>query len=828
MRKKLALGRLAAVISAVALSTGAGAQVADDSPQSAIMEEIVVTAQKRSEGLQEMSVAASVFTNEMRETIGIETAQDLANLTPGMTLTDPNGLVPKINIRGIGRLVGTLGNDSGVALYTDGFYSDGGQDLSRSTAFVERTEILRGPQGTLYGRNSIGGAINIISARPTEEFTAEVRTSIANYDRSRVEGVLSGPINDSLRYRLIASHYDQQDGYFDNVSGGPEEGGRGRGTTFDGQLEWDVSDSLQLWLRVTHERNTFHQRDEVELAPYNRTPGGFLAGANPFAYGYVGENPAIADIRDFRGDTEATADSDLDRAIFRAEWSGDAFDIVYIGGYSDTYLGLTNDADRTERAGFNYLTPLTLFSGLPVPEGTPGSVFTSTQTEQSLSRDVTFYTNEINVLSTGPGPLQWIVGAYQYHESSNMPIYQTPVNQPEMMNPCTLELTPLFQFNCLTPAAPNPNGHSFQLESDQETDSYAVFAQLDYDFNDELRGTFGLRYTRDKKSGVEGLRFGSFNLDNNNTANFFGLGTFLPTSAVDLTTFSFGTTPDVTINPVTGVAERSPSDTWDGFSGTLGLEWAPSEQGVYYLNYSRGYKSGGFNLGGIADPVVEESVNAFEIGMKQDFANRLRLNAAVFLYDYEDLQTTLDVCLPPVCASTREIFVNLEEAKTWGLELESTLALTNRLSLLANYTYLNAKIGKQNSLVYNDATEMEVDIEGNDIPNSTPNKYSITALYDVNVFAGNLRLAATYVWRDATRYSIFEDRGSRAPAYEQFDARATWTSADDRFRVIGFMRNIFDKDGFTDAQQVGPSPRNSPTIALTPPRTYGAEFQIRF
>tara|TARA_B110001450_G_scaffold121684_1_gene114705 strand:+ start:5279 stop:7774 length:2496 start_codon:yes stop_codon:yes gene_type:complete len=825
--KKTIFTKWAAAISVAVSISAVGAQAAETAQQNSILEEIIVTAQKRSEGLQEMSTAASVYTGEARDIIGIETIQDLANLTPGMTVSDINGPIPKISIRGIGRLVSTLGNDSGVALYTDGFYSDGAQDLARSSLFVERTEILRGPQGTLYGRNSIGGAINVISARPTEEFTAELRTGFANFDRSQFEGMISGPLSDSVRYRLTGSHFDQQDGYYTNVSGGPDEGGRGRGTTFDGQLEWDVSDTLQLWLHVTHERNTFHHRDNVELAPYDLAPGGFLEDTNPTAYGYVGENPAIADNRDFRGDTESTTDTDLDRAIFRAEWSGDAFNVVYIGGYSDSKLSLINDGDGIDRAGFNYLTPLTLFTGMPVPEGTPGSLFTSTKIDQAVARDVTYYANEINFISNGPGPLQWIVGAYQYHESSSMPITRTPVNQPEVMNPCALELTALFQFNCLAPAAPNPSGYSFQLEADQETDSDGVFAQLDYDFSDVLRGKFGLRYTRDEKSGDEGLRFLLFNLDNNNTANFFGLGAFLPTAAVDLTAFSFGTTPGVTISPVTGVAERSPSDTWDGFSGTLGLEWAPSDEALYYFNFSRGFKSGGFNLGGIADPVDEESVNVYEFGMKQDFGDRIRLNGAVFLYDYQDLQTTLRVCLPPVCASTREVFVNLDEAKTWGLELESTFVITDRLNLLANYTYLNAKIGEQSSLFYNEAAELEMDIEGNDIPNSTPNKFSVTTLYGVDLFSGNLTLAATYVWRDATAYSIFENPGSTAKAFEQFDARATWTSADDRFRVIGFMQNILDKDGYTGAN-VGPAPRSSRTINLTPPRTYGAEFQVRF
>ena len=132
-----------------------GAQAAETAQQNSILEEIIVTAQKRSEGLQEMSTAASVYTGEARDIIGIETIQDLANLTPGMTVSDINGPIPKISIRGIGRLVSTLGNDSGVALYTDGFYSDGAQDLARSSLFVERTEILRGPQGTLYGLSLI-------------------------------------------------------------------------------------------------------------------------------------------------------------------------------------------------------------------------------------------------------------------------------------------------------------------------------------------------------------------------------------------------------------------------------------------------------------------------------------------------------------------------------------------------------------------------------------------------------------------------------------------------------------------------------------------------
>jgi iron complex outermembrane receptor protein len=186
--------------------------------------EVVVTAEKRAESLQEVPVAVSAFTDEMRDVIGIQSVQDLTNFTPGLSYTTNND---RASVRGIGRFTNNRSSEGGVAIYVDGFYTSSTVSAATSSLFTERTEVLRGPQGTLYGRNSVGGAINIISKRPTDEFFAEIRGQLGNYDRRVLEGAVSGPIFDNLRVRLAANYDEQNEGYFTNVSGGPSEGGRG-------------------------------------------------------------------------------------------------------------------------------------------------------------------------------------------------------------------------------------------------------------------------------------------------------------------------------------------------------------------------------------------------------------------------------------------------------------------------------------------------------------------------------------------------------------------------------------------------------------------------
>src|SRR5436190_12148028 len=167
---------------AVALGSTAHAQTRPSTQAAAsnTIEELVVTAEKREQSLQDVPVAISAFTAEKRDLVGINTVQDMTNFTPGLqysTQTD------RISLRGVGRLNNSHAADSSVAVYSDGIYSTSTVQAGETPIFIDRLEVLRGPQGTLYGRNSVGGAINIVSRRPTEEFYAEARGTYANYNR---------------------------------------------------------------------------------------------------------------------------------------------------------------------------------------------------------------------------------------------------------------------------------------------------------------------------------------------------------------------------------------------------------------------------------------------------------------------------------------------------------------------------------------------------------------------------------------------------------------------------------------------------------------------
>jgi len=163
------------------LALSAGAVVAQESkaPETMVLEEIVVTAEKRQANLQEVPVAISAFTSETRDLLGITNIQDLTDFTPGLSYAST---LDRMSLRGVGRLTNNYGSDPGIATYSDGFYTASNVEAGKPPIVTDRIEVLRGPQGTLYGRNSIGGALNIVSKRPTDTFQSEVRATVGNYD----------------------------------------------------------------------------------------------------------------------------------------------------------------------------------------------------------------------------------------------------------------------------------------------------------------------------------------------------------------------------------------------------------------------------------------------------------------------------------------------------------------------------------------------------------------------------------------------------------------------------------------------------------------------
>ncbi|WP_340644924.1 TonB-dependent receptor [Phenylobacterium sp.] len=862
--------------SALVSATVAGAAHAQGAGGSNTIEELVITAEKREQSLQDVPVAVSAFTSEKRDLIGISSVQDITNFTPGLAYSAGTD---RISLRGIGRLTNNLASEPGVATYVDGIYTSSTVEVGRSPLFVDRVEILRGPQGTLYGRNSIGGAINAISKRPTNDFSGEIRGSYGNYNRRVLEGTVSGPITEGLRFRLGASMIKQDEGWFHNIAGGPDEGDVRDEKYFEGQVEGDLGENVDFWLKVA--RGKYDNRsapggrtgggltpqDTALITPGSLTPGvgyGFAFGQNVVALGPARNSTFVTtggDLRAFstNGDTFNRLTDYSDQIQTNVTFHMDGADLKYIGGFQHYKYALQSDFDAT--ALISYTIPLN--PGLTSPT-TCNPTFVALNICRPLvarpnvvslyQENKEWFSHELNLSSTNDGPLQWILGAYLYNEKYKQPFQITLPDQAELATP--------------SGAPANPNRLIYYTDQSMEAWSRAAFGQIDWQFTDTLKLTAGLRYTTDKKKGVEAGRLFCFGCSAAVDPRI--LGSFTPVLDITTSTFS-GVRPAGVTDPqngvigpaitdaATGIRRRGLYDTWDAWTGTLGLQWQPDSDTLAYAKYSRGYKAGGFNSGTItAFPETDsESVDAYELGLKKDWSGSLQTNVSAFYYDYQDAQVPVST-QPPVGPST-SIFYNIPKARSMGIELESIWQPVRNLQILFNYSFLDATI-RESCCITDGADPAAVapgakpvsslgpvdpitgaptsrgqDLSGNHLPVAPRNKVSFNANYTWEFEPGSLTGSVSYVWRDKVYSSIFDRAYYEAPARSQIDARIAWKDLEDRYTVILYGKNLTDQEDFdtmSATRQTGYVPGGAynlnRTYVLVPPRTYGIELQYRW
>jgi len=845
------------------------------------IEELVITAEKREQSLQDVPVAVSAFTSEARDLVGINSVQDMTNFTPGLTY---NNSGDRITLRGIGRISNVQSADGAVAIYSDGIYESTTFQASKPPMFIDRVEVLRGPQGTLYGRNSIGGAINVISKRPTEEFEAEVRATVANYDYTLFQGTVSGPLSDSLRFRFNASWEKQRDGWFDNiVPGMPDEGNVIDQNYTELQLDMDFGENLEGWFKITrYEWNNggggLGGRAAYTPSPYNTTqeaPSIFFLNQGYAFSGQVGSvvnpsgtsvNPAINDPRKFATNTPSTVSVD-DTFFVATEFTYhmESMDLRYIGGGAKYHYTLIADNDGGPVD--SYVVPVTgtgACSTFLVSIGvcTPLTIFPKAIT--NYQEDKRWISHELNLTSTHDGDFQWLAGAYYYFEHYKQPVSVQLPNQPQFAAPVN--------------GPRNLQRYWYDTRPEFKDRSYAVFGQIDWQFTETLKLTAGLRYSHDHKFGQEEARLICFALAACGTSPQL-LGSFTP--AVDITAAAVGSgrRPDgsllpgvavaTVIDPVTGLAKRILDASWQATTGTIGVDWKPNDDILAYAKYSRGYKAGGFNSGIVA-PVVtnpftdKESNNAFELGLKWNFARTFQANISAFYYDYENFQAPVTIVNNTGAVGTAQtLFYNIPKAISKGFEIEAIWTPIDHLRLLATYAYNDAYIDEASGIVdstdptavapgarpsgppspttdiYTGRKEQGQDLSGNSLPQAPKNKLALNALYTWEFSPGTLMASASYIYRDKMYGSIFTRSYNESPSWDQVDLRLTWTDADDRYTVIAYGKNIFDDlgyyEGATSTRRAGINPALGPvvqgintTYGLTPPRTFGVEVQYRF
>jgi iron complex outermembrane receptor protein len=842
--------------------------------------EVIVTAEKRAQSIEKVPVAVSAYTSKQRDIIGIQTIQDLTDFTPGFAYSTS---LDRAFIRGVGRQTNNLSTQPGVATYVDGVYNSSVTAAAGDTLFLDRTEILRGPQGTLYGRNAIGGAINAISREPSNTFYSEGRATFGNYGVYDGEAAVSGPINDNLRLRLAGEYNNQDQGYFKNVAGGPSEGGSGHNWYVEGQLDANITPQLEAWVKADAFGYDSTYRASNNNAPYDtdytllgslgpnalfaynpcfgvaqtiactnlENPSGFGIGGTYTQVGNVTTNPGITNIRNFNTATPEHANTTDDYNIdvhltYHTPWD---FDIKYVGGYTHYKYHLTTNYDDSA------VTSMTI----PCAPGAflcAGPTVIYPTTIFNYFEDKTYFSNEVNLASTGNGNLQWIVGAYQYEEFYGQHIDFPSPRQTELANPVSA-LTFL-------PAAPNPNLSYYYAGQQMKEDSYAGFGQLDWKITDQLKLTGGVRYSSDTLSGTEYFRAISWGTSLSALQTFGASPVFNP--ALDITPFLiYGVLPGQT-SPGPGVKSaprllangwwaRNLGQTWSSPTGTAGLEWTPDNETLIYAKYSRGYKSGGFNAGYLyqAPETAPETLDAYEIGAKRQwFDRKLTTNISLFYYNYDGMQIPLSV--QPTSGPSQTIVYNMKQVVSYGVELETIWAPIEHAQIIFDYSYLNATIHDPNCFL--DAADPDAQapganskgcpaptsatgifpnqfqkVNGQQVPESAPNKIALNGNYTFMFEPGSLTLSASYIWKDQTYDSIFNRAYSLAPSYSQVDLTATFNDVKNRYTIILFGKNVFNTLGYDGV--AGYRLNNEPyalykTFGLIPPATYGVQLQFRF
>ncbi|HEY1929393.1 MAG TPA: TonB-dependent receptor [Caulobacteraceae bacterium] len=850
----------AQAVSAPAAAAAPAAPAAGEA--SATVGEIVVTAEKREANIQNVPEAVTAFTAKDRNLKGIETVQDITNFTPGLVYSSQ---LDRPAIRGLSRDTNLYTADSAVAVYYDDFYSNSTFLVGRDDMLVDQVEVLEGPQGTLYGRNSIGGLINTISKRPQDEFGGEVRAIVGNYGYTKFEGTVTGQIAPHLDLRLSVYDENQTQGWIQNIAPGhPSEGGIRHDPYGDVQLEYKNNND-DIWfdayvvgfnkdrggpgaLLGTPTAGSYGTAlttfDQLTFNPNFPYGGGAVPGS---VVGQIGtNNPAINNLRTIAQNYDTTVT--LNKAYtFNLHWTHhfDGFDVKYVGGYSqyhyelhDPYFSNDNSPITQYKVPTNPVGCAATAGAFGVPAGfASASPFCTPLTVNPLNTytfetQTDWFSHEITVSSTTNKPLQWIAGLYYYNEWDD----NTQANQ---LPSQTQLASPLNVLNPTQAALPNPSQDAFSLNYQDRIQSAAAYAQVDYKLTSKIKLTGGVRYTMDWKHATEEARYVYFGSDvyaGTPNAGIFtpqNFGSALPAFDITQSQISFATGKGICSLPTlqtsgrfAGDYARCLSDHSSAVTGTAGVEWTPDDETLVYARYNRGYKAFAFNAGYVyANPEsAPEYVNDYEVGFKRTFGHNFTLDADLFYYDYRNAQVPIGV---PANGVELTEFINIPRSVSDGGDLTAywrpirplTLSLTYGFDHTSIQSGCNSVNGVAVGTCVVDALDpfaaangarpvaaagafVAQSVKGDALPQAPENKIALNATYTFEFEPGNLTFSGTYTWRDKSYASIFTRTYYEAPSWDQVDLRATWSGNHDHYEVVLFVRNLFNTLGY-DAAAAG-------------------------
>ncbi len=642
-----------ALISISAVATPASAQntgqEASDDEDSNV---IVVTARRRDENLQDTPIAISAFSGETLEQRQIVNTQDLEKITPNLQFKPAgqlsgNSAASVVFIRGIGQLDPTAAVDPGVGIYVDEVYV--GRAVGGTIDFgdIAGVEVLRGPQGTLFGRNTIGGAVLVRTQQPIlGEFSGKARVRVGDDDLYEGFAALNIPLGDMLATR-ISGGLRKRDGYVRRVFDGVDLGNDDSFSVNFG-LKWEPSDEFELFLRGDYNKRdengapfTFAEINENAPVPAIVSVAAGCPGATiPFAPLMPGDPrfgapfvPAAADAR-CANDAQALDDFTNGGSAFVTSESE-------VWGIAGTAIARLTD-EITLKSITSYRE--TSSRGARDPDNTPLDLIST-----DLATDSQQFSQEIQ-FQFDFGNFNAILGGYYFNETT----------LEEITVPLAFPPAPPFIASLL---AGGPGSRDLQI-SDLETDSIAIFGEASIEVADGLEISGGLRYTKDRKTYL------------GNVQNIFPATLPNPDPLATLAILEGG--------PLF-LFYRPFKDSFSALTGSASIRYSFNDEVSAYASFARSFKSGGFNTRYNAPPpgfvpvsFDEESVNSYEVGVKMNFGD-VRINAAVFQADYEDIQLIFRQGVVPLLfnagkARYRGAELELSYRPAWGLVFDASLS----------------------------------------------------------------------------------------------------------------------------------------------------------
>mgnify|MGYP002713180195 CR=1 FL=1 len=800
------------MVTAIGLLSGAGAiSMANAAP----LEEVVVTAQKHAQGVNDIGITVNAFTGDQLQNLGVATAEDMAQFTPGLTINETAATgVPLYTIRGIGFQDYSTGASSTVGLYFDEVnmpYTV----MSRGTVFdVERVEVLKGPQGDLYGRNTTAGQINFVSKKPTEEFEAGVRASYGSYETFDLEGFVSGGLTDSVQGRLAFKTTQSGEGWQESLTRNDELGEKDVNSV-RALFNFNLSESATLLLNLHYVKD---QSDNKANTAYNGTRAGLGEFSNPYTpleqyflpFGAnFGETPPwystgdnedadwtnsyTSPITGVTWDLRPERDNELKGASVKLEWELGGMTLTSITGYDDFERQESNDWDGgffNDSSNIN-TTDLQVFSQELRLSGQTDNLLWIAGLYYSDDEMDEYYHYFMSDSVFGLGSIPWGVGLFA----------PTPI----------LELDTKYK---------------------QETESKAVFGHVEWQFTDKARVTLGLRYTEEERewagctfSAADGSLAAFLNAQFGSTLGAGDCGTI--DDDPNSPTYIFAMLAAGTPNDAFHVYKDDIST--EKWMGKIGLDYAFTEDLLVYATYSQAFKSGGFNGANSnttlqLQPYAEEELTAFEVGIKSTLLDgSMQLNFAAFWYDYEDKQ---EQDLAVTFVNNISGLTNVPESRVNGAELDMQWAPLEGLNINLGVAYLDTLVEDWDATSNSSAwpTVVTFDASGLELAQSPEWSYNGLVNYQFPI-GGDLYLAvgADFNYKDSTTGG--SQPTDATESYTIYNARVAIGEQSGTWMVQLWGRNISDEYYYPAAYTGG----NGPYVrSVGMPRTMGVTLEYNF